>query len=86
MAAIRFSRQQQAELAGALQRWFADNSEHALGSFEAGFLLDFISEQIGPHYYNRGVQDAQALLASRVDELHESLSQLEQAPPRRDGR
>lgn len=82
MAAIGFPREQQSVLADQLQRWFADNSEHTLGSFEAGFLLDFISEQLGPHYYNRGVQDAQALLAQRVDELHESLSMLEQSPPR----
>lgn len=82
MAGIRFNRQQQAELSALLQGWFADNTEHRLGSFEAGFLLDFISEQLGPHYYNRGVQDAQTLLSARVDELHESLTMLEQSPPR----
>ena len=82
MAGISFDRQQRAELESQLRSWFADNSEHTLGSFEAGFLLDFISQQLGPHFYNRGVQDAQTLLATRVDELHESLSLLEQAPPR----
>ncbi|MBC7667541.1 MAG: DUF2164 family protein, partial [Gemmatimonadaceae bacterium] len=35
---------------------------------QVGFLLDFISEQMGPYYYNQGVQDAQQLFRDKLDD------------------
>ena len=79
MAGIQFSREQQDVLAADLQRWLLDNTSAELGRFEAGFLLDHVSQLLGAYWYNQGVRDAQAVLAPRVDDLQEALEQLEQA-------
>lgn len=79
MAGIGFPHGRREQLAVDLQRWLADNTGTELGSFDAGFLLDFIGQTLGPHYYNQGVRDAQAVLAARMDELQSVLEQLEQA-------
>jgi uncharacterized protein (DUF2164 family) len=49
-----------------------------LGQFDADFLLDFISKEIGASYYNQGLYDAQALLVDRMDSLSDAIYQLEQ--------
>lgn len=49
-----------------------------VGAFEAEFLLDFVAERIGAHYYNRGLDDARALLATQLDTLDDALYQLQQ--------
>ena len=35
---------------------------------QAGFLLDFICEEMGPYYYNQGVQDAQQLAREKLED------------------
>jgi len=78
MAGIQFSRQQQDVLAAELQRWLTENTSAEIGRFEAGFLLDHVSQLLGAYWYNQGVRDAQAVLAKRVDEIQGALEQLEQ--------
>jgi len=60
-------------IAGHLQREF----EVEVAPFDAQDLLDFLSETLGPHYYNRGLADAQAILQSRVDGVMEAIQDIE---------
>jgi len=36
--------------------------------------LDFIAENMGVYFYNKGLQDAQAILASKVDDIAETIA------------
>ena len=65
------------ELAQALSRYLKAELDLEVKGFDAVFLLDFITETLGPHYYNQGLADAQALLARKVDEFGEAIYQLE---------
>jgi uncharacterized protein (DUF2164 family) len=49
-----------------------------LGQFDADFLLDFISKEMGNLYYNQGLYDAQTVLAANMDSLTDAIYQLEQ--------
>jgi len=40
-----------------------------IGEFDAEFLSDFIAEQFGPHFYNQGLKDAQAVLMKQMDNI-----------------
>ena len=40
-----------------------------IGQFEAGSLLTFFAEEIGPYFYNKGLHDAEAILRKRLDEI-----------------
>lgn len=77
-SAISFSRDEKAALVGKLQRYFSSELQQELGQFDGEFLLDFISGHIGAYYYNRGVRDAQAALAAKLDDIQDALYQLEQ--------
>jgi uncharacterized protein (DUF2164 family) len=65
------------ELAQALSRYLKAELDLEVKGFDAVFLVDFITETLGPYYYNQGLADAQAMLAKKFDELGEALYQLE---------
>lgn len=78
MATIAFHADEKVILVGKLQRYFDDELHQRIGQFDAEFLLDFIAREMGAHFYNRGLYDAQAVLAARVDDLQDAILQLEQ--------
>lgn len=78
MEKIGFDKDEKALLVRRLQRYFDTELGQPLGQFDAEFLLDFLSREMGAHWYNRGVRDAQALLAARLDDVQDALYQLEQ--------
>lgn len=84
MEKISFDKPEKDALVRKLQLYFSEELQQKIGQFDAEFLLDFISEELGAHYYNRGLQDAQAMLAAKLDDLHDAIYQLEQ--PTRGGR
>jgi uncharacterized protein (DUF2164 family) len=45
--------------------------------FEAEFLIDFFAREIGPHFYNRGLFDAQQVLTEKMDEVGYVMQELE---------
>lgn len=77
MPEIRFGSEEKAALVGKLQRYFDSELHQRLGQFDAEFLLDFIDREMGAYFYNRGLYDAQTILAKRLDELQDAILQLE---------
>ena len=79
---ITFNKEEKVDLINRLQSYYEVELDRQLGTFEAQFLLDFISETMGPFYYNRGIYDAQALLQEQLENVGESIYQLEKIPPK----
>jgi uncharacterized protein (DUF2164 family) len=77
MNAIKFSKDEKEFLVKKIQRYFNEELGQQIGQFDAEFLLDFFSEQIGAYYYNRGLYDAQAVLESRLESIAEAIYELE---------
>ena len=67
-------------IVATLRRHLREKHEVELGRFEAEELLDLVAGLVGPHYYNEGLRDAQALLARQVDEINERLYEMERQP------
>lgn len=76
MAQITFDKQQKAQLVEKIQQYFEQSLDQEIGEFDAEFLLDFFSEQMGSHYYNQGLLDAQAAVAIQLDNINESIDSL----------
>ncbi|WP_232305587.1 DUF2164 domain-containing protein [Gilvimarinus polysaccharolyticus] len=74
---MKFSPEEQAILVNKIQRYFSDELEQDIGSFDAQFLLDFFSKEVGPYFYNRGLYDAQAVLADRMESVSEAIYEIE---------
>ena len=77
MSNIEFSKAQKEHLVSKIQRYFEDELEHELGQFDAEFLLDFISKQLGAYYYNQGLYDAQSILQERLQNVSEAIYEIE---------
>lgn len=74
---IEFSPEEKAVIGKKVQRYFSEELDQDLGQFEAEFLLDFFSKEIGAFYYNRGLYDAQTVLENRFEDLKDSLYEIE---------
>lgn len=77
MSQIEFDDEQKALLSQKLQRYIADELDHEVGQFEAEFLLDFISAEIGGYYYNKGLADAGSVIATKFDDINDALYEIE---------
>ncbi len=78
MSQIEFSKAEKDTIVHKLQQYFKVELGQDIGQFDAEFLLDFFSEQIGPYYYNKGLHDARSVLTSRFEEITEAIYEIEQ--------
>jgi len=77
MPVIEFTKQEKEHLIGRVQLYFNEELEQKIGQFEAEFLLDFFSEEIGVYYYNRGLYDAQTILESKLESITDAIYEIE---------
>lgn len=78
---IEFDNDRKSIVVHKIQRYFEDELQQEIGQFDAEFLLDFFAREIGPQFYNQGLQDAQAVLSARIDDLQDAISEIEKPPP-----
>ena len=79
MTDISFTKEEKELITRKIQLYLSEELNHEVGQFDAEFLLDFISREIGAYFYNRGLYDAQAALAVKIEDIQDSIYQLEQA-------
>lgn len=77
MSAIEFSAGEKEAIVEKLKIYFSENLAQEIGGFDAEFLIDFFAEEVGAYFYNRGLYDAQALIAMKIEELSDSIYELE---------
>ncbi|MCP1174688.1 DUF2164 domain-containing protein [Ralstonia chuxiongensis] len=66
---IELDRDVREEAVQSIQRYFTEHMEERIGNIQAGALLSFFLEEIGPVVYNLAVQEVQERLHTRVAEL-----------------
>jgi len=77
MSEIKFSKEEVKILSKKIQLYLSEELDKEIGQFDAQFLLDFISEEVGPYYYNRGLYDAQTILESKMENITEAIYEIE---------
>jgi uncharacterized protein (DUF2164 family) len=77
MPEIKFTKEEIEIITKKIQLYFSEELDHEIGQFDAQFLLDFISEEIGPYFYNRGLYDAQSILENRMESISEAIYDIE---------
>ncbi|EOW0799716.1 DUF2164 domain-containing protein [Vibrio parahaemolyticus] len=75
---IKLERAQKETLASAIQDYMQDELSIEIGQFDSEFLIDFITDKLGAVYYNKGVEDAKAVLERRMLEMSDELYEIEQ--------
>ncbi len=77
MSKIEFSKEEKEIIVRKIQLYFREELESDIGQFDAQFLLDFITEEVGSYFYNRGLYDAQTILEKRMEEITDAVYELE---------
>ena len=74
---IEFSKEEKQAIGQKICRYFHDELDQEIGQFEAEFLLDFFSKEIGAYYYNRGLNDARTVMESRMESIGDAIYEIE---------
>ncbi|NEX92648.1 DUF2164 domain-containing protein [Caulobacter sp. 17J65-9] len=77
MSRIEFDPAQRALLARKLSAYLARELDVEVGGLAAGLMLDFLAEELGPHFYNQGLHDAQALFRDKWEQVVEAVYEIE---------
>lgn len=80
MAKIELEKPVRDALVRTLSGYLKDELDVEVGGMDAVLLLDFITDKLGPHYYNQGLYDAQALFTKKVEQISEAVYELEKRP------
>lgn len=77
MADIEFSSEEKEILIKKIKRYFEQELDQDIAQFDADFLLDFFTREVGPYFYNKGLYDAQALVESKLETITDSFYEIE---------
>ena len=76
MGKVSFTKAEKDEIIQKIQVYFSKELNQEIGSFDAGFLLSFFVDEVGPYFYNTALRDAQAILTRRMDDISNAIEEL----------
>jgi uncharacterized protein (DUF2164 family) len=82
MSEIKFTQEEKETLIPKIKMYLNEELDFEIGNFDAEFLLDFFSEEVGPYFYNKGIKDSLDMLDTRMEEVKESIYVLEKITKR----
>ncbi|TNC87553.1 MAG: hypothetical protein CSH37_00150 [Thalassolituus sp.] len=77
MDKMEFTSEEKARMVQKVQMYFREELDDELGSFQAEFLIDFFAEEMGGFFSNRGLHDAETLMAEKLADISDALLMLE---------
>ena len=72
---IKLEKHAHQQMRDKLQTYFIEQLDIELGQFDAEFLVDFISEHCGHHYYNQGLTDARKVVSSHLSQIADNIDE-----------
>ena len=77
MSEIKLEARQKDEAIEKLKKYFDKELHQDIGQFDAEFLLDFFSKEVGSYFYNQGLQDAGKVFEDKLEDIQQHLYELE---------
>ena len=77
MSQITFTEDEKSTLVDKIKNYFENELSSEIGQFDAEFLLEFFSKEIGGYHYNKGLRDAQNIFKERVESITDAIYELE---------
>jgi len=74
---IIFTEDEKSTLVDKIKNYFENELSSEIGQFDAEFLLEFFSKEIGGYHYNKGLRDAQDVFKERVESITDAIYELE---------
>jgi uncharacterized protein (DUF2164 family) len=66
---FQFTPEQTAEIRQALRHYFLTEFDLEIGDLQADLIIDMLDQQIGKHYYNRGVIETMSAVRDNTENL-----------------
>lgn len=79
MSDIEFTLDEKKILVQRIQDYFHNELSEEIGQFDAEFLLDFFSKEIGGYHYNKGLKDARTLIEENAQNLSQIFYEMEKS-------
>ncbi len=77
MSHIDLNEGAKAQVIVKIKQYFEQELSMDIGAFDAEFLLDFFAQELGAYFYNQGLLDAQVIVAGKVEEIADAISEIE---------
>ena len=74
---IKFSPESKSEIIERIKHYFESELDYEIGGLQAEFLLEFFTREIGPYFYNQGLDDCRTLIAKQMDGITDKIYELE---------
>jgi uncharacterized protein (DUF2164 family) len=69
MVKIELSKEEKKKAIQDIREYFLKERNEEIGDLAGEIIFDFISEKIGPYFYNKAVIDIQRYMNEKVDDL-----------------
>lgn len=82
MSRIEFNKQEKADLVSRIRKHLRDELDCEISGLQGEMLLDFLSAELGPRFYNRGLSDALTAVTRRMEDAASDIDILEKTVPK----
>jgi len=69
MVKIEISREEKKKAIQDIKEYFLKERNEEVGDLAGEIIFDFISEKMGPYFYNKAIIDVQKYMNEKVDDL-----------------
>lgn len=74
---IKLPKEQKAEIINNIQAYFEEERSESIGELGADQLIDFMIQELGPHIYNKAIEDSRKLITEKMNQIDDELYTLE---------
>lgn len=67
---IKLDKEDKEYIVSQIIEYFEKEKNEEIGNLAATLYLDFITENIGPYFYNQGVKDSIAFMSDKIDDMY----------------
>ena len=64
------TKEQREKSIAKIKEYITENFDFEISNMQSGFLVDFISENIGVYYYNKAVADSLKFMSDKTEDLY----------------
>ena len=67
---FEFTNEQKQQGIKAIKNFFSESRGEDLGDLAAMLIFEFIGEQFGPYYYNKGINDTKYYIQEKLEDVY----------------
>jgi uncharacterized protein (DUF2164 family) len=66
---IKLTKEKKDDMVAAIKNYFYNERGEKIGDLAAALILEFITEELAPEFYNQGINDSYKFMGVQVEDL-----------------